>query len=585
MNEGDERRADVSKNDHHTPWKRLEEFWDRIQVGRQGSYSVERLELLNHYCKTTSKTRVFLVCVLTPLPVLITAVLLECFPLRSPSEGWAANWMFWIRLSVMVFILSVAGFSQMNDFIPGYNLPISKMVVAALGICIIQSGTYLLEGVVFGFPVPFMWQLGAITMAVYAPTVTRLVFGAGLFAKGSLLWLHHERFQRSFFVHLALTGIYPFYKALYDIIPQTYRGTVLFALPIWKFAAKRFVVHATRDLEDFIPEIVAFSVDFFSALFLSVCMSTSSSIYLTGLFIMTDVGQSFLEFREIRNNAATLSLVLRHLRSKSDGPGNKEHDLLKIILDVSRNPSAFQVASLDGARLWSNPRNVLPEPLDNRMQALGASGIYGSKGHPSNREASVASTASYRKCPAWWDYQRISVVPSPVQPDTNAKGKIIGLSKAQSSSKYLGQGKRSKELVLQGLQLLFHCEYLALVEYIECVVPLIFVIYKSVLEQLPNIIFYPGGGGNWSMTAVVNLLVFAILEIGSLALLHAFLQHKLAFPPFYQLAFVLEAQFYPVQANLFLETIFLLQYQLEHLGKDRKYSRLFEVTEVLRSTY
>ncbi|POM70137.1 Hypothetical protein PHPALM_13473, partial [Phytophthora palmivora] len=164
-------------------WNRVEEFWNRIQVGRQGSYSVERLELLEHYCKTTSMTRVFLVCVLTPLPVLIVAVLLECLPLRSPSEGWAANWMFWVRLSFMVFTLSLAGFSQINTFIPGFNLSVAKMVTASLGICITQVGTYLLEGVVIGFPVPFMWQFGAITMAIYAPAITRLVFGPGQFEK------------------------------------------------------------------------------------------------------------------------------------------------------------------------------------------------------------------------------------------------------------------------------------------------------------------------------------------------------------------------------------------------------------------
>lgn len=49
------------------------------------------------------------------------------------------------------------------------------------------------------------------------------------------------------------------------------------------------------------------------------------------------------------------------------------------------------------------------------------------------------------------------------------------------------QAERSKLLVQQGLQLLFHCEYLVLVEYVECIVPLVFVVYKSILEQLPNI--------------------------------------------------------------------------------------------------
>ncbi|ETM45558.1 hypothetical protein L914_09424, partial [Phytophthora nicotianae] len=363
-------------------WNRFEEYWNRIQVGRQGSYSVERLELLEHYCKTTSRVRVFLVCVLTPLPVLTVAVLLECLPLRPPSEGWAANWMFWIRVSLMIFTLSIAGFPQINAFIPGFNLSLIKMIAASLGICIAQTGTYLLEGIVFGFPVPFMWQLGAITMAVYAPAVTRLVFGPGLFKKGTLLWLHHERFQRCFFVHLALTGVYPLYKVLYDLIPQGYRGAVVVVLPMWKFAAKHFVVHATRDLEDFIPELVAFSVDFFSALFLSVCMTTSGSIYLSALFIAADICQCMLEFREVRNNAMTLLQLVdarrkteerlrmknEHSSEKSETPG-----LLAMILEVARNPSSYQVTSLDGARLWASPPSLIPHKLLERMQILGES--------------------------------------------------------------------------------------------------------------------------------------------------------------------------------------------------------------------
>ncbi|GMF14254.1 unnamed protein product [Phytophthora lilii] len=547
-----------------TGWGRVEEIWDRIQVGRQGSYSIERLELLEHYSKTTSRTRVILVCMLTPLPVLVVAVLLECLPLKSPSEGWAANWVFWIRLSLMMFTLSIAGFSQINSFIPGFNLSISKMIIAALGICLAQSGTYLLEGAVFGFPVPFMWQLGAITMAVYAPAVTRLVFGAGLFQKGSVLWLHHERFQRCFFV---LTGVYPLYKVLYDLIPRSYRGAVVIILPIWKFAAKQFVVHATRDLEDFIPELVAFSVDFFSALFLSVCMTTARSAYLSALFITADVFQSLLEFREMRVHARTLLRLLgdrqrtqEHLRSRNGSSLDtfKTAGLLTMILEVARNPNSYQITLLDGARLWASPSNVIPDKLYTRMRALGASGVYGPNGYPSNRAAIIPLKTKSRHQTKVWDVS-VSVAPAPV---TSSGQETFPMDarwtrlKRQGTSTGPRQAKRSKELVIQGLQLLFHCEYLALVEYIECVVPLVFVVYKSILEQLPNIAYYPEGGGNWSMNAVINPLVFSAMEIGSLVLLHIFLQRRFAFSPLYQLAFVLETQVYPVQANLFLETIF-----------------------------
>ncbi|ETP15533.1 hypothetical protein F441_09728, partial [Phytophthora nicotianae CJ01A1] len=45
-------------------------------------------------------------------------------------------------------------------------------------------------------------------------------------------------------------------------------------------------------------------------------------------------------------------------------------------------------------------------------------------------------------------------------------------------------------------------------------------------------------------------------------------QRMLAYSPLYQLAFVLDTQIYLVQAKLFIEIIFLLQYELEHYGND-----------------
>lgn len=136
----------------------------------------------------------------------------------------------------------------------------------------------------------------------------------------------------------------------------------------------------------------------------------------------------------------------------------------------------------------------------------------------------------------------------------------------------------SLEFALQGLQLLFHSEYLALVEYIECIIPLVFVTYKTVLEQLPNVIYYPGGPGNWGPGVVANILVLAALEVCTFIFLDGFVRRKFAVSPLYQLAFVLETQIYSVQALLVLESVTLLQYELFHLGKP---SFIFIWTRVL----
>ncbi|POM67831.1 LOW QUALITY PROTEIN: Hypothetical protein PHPALM_16094 [Phytophthora palmivora] len=114
-------------------WDRLEKKWNEIQVGRQGSYSIERLESLDLYCKTTSQIRVVLVCLLTPLPALAAALLLEVLPLRPPSEGLTANWVFWLRLLLMELILGFAGNSQVAAFVPGLPFTIPKRIIIAMG--------------------------------------------------------------------------------------------------------------------------------------------------------------------------------------------------------------------------------------------------------------------------------------------------------------------------------------------------------------------------------------------------------------------------------------------------------------------
>ncbi|GMF14683.1 unnamed protein product [Phytophthora lilii] len=124
----------------------------------------------------------------------------------------------------------------------------------------------------------------------------------------------------------------------------------------------------------------------------------------------------------------------------------------------------------------------------------------------------------------------------------------------------------SKTILCQGLRLLFHCEYHVLVEYIECIVLLVLVVYNSTLAHLPNVVYYPDGVDRWGVRAMENILLFAALEIVSLIVYHKFLQRKLGFSPLYHLAFVFETQATMVQASLFVNILNLLQYELLHLG-------------------
>ncbi|ETN20914.1 hypothetical protein PPTG_21029 [Phytophthora nicotianae INRA-310] len=428
----------------------------------------------------------------------------------------------------MELMLGIAGNSQVAAFVPGLDFTISKRITIALGVSMCYLGTCLLAASLIGFPVPLMMQFGVIPISILTPLITRIILGPALVAKDSPFKKPSDTFHRFFFAHMTLIGVYPLCKVLYNHVPLAYRSIVVIALPIWKFAAKSFVVQSSRQLEDYMPELVAFSVDF-----------SERSLY---------VGQSLLEFREVYSNAkAVLELLEDRHSSQEHLPRTKSRrlsrlentELLTMIVSFTRNPRAYNVKWLDGARLWS----CLPHPITQEqlghLQMLEASGVYvqGSKDFGSKRP-------NPKNQPRF--SQRVSVAPVPASPILAFEPSLKTTCIKDTQDFNARRTDRPKELALQGLQLLFHCEYLALVEYVECVVPLVFATYRLILRQLPNAIYYPNDDENWSVASVVNLLVFAMLE----------------------LAFVLETQMCPVQVHLFVALIILLQYELFHLGAD-----------------
>lgn len=79
--------------------------------------------------------------------------------------------------------------------------------------------------------------------------------------------------------------------------------------------------------------------------------------------------------------------------------------------------------------------------------------------------------------------------------------------------------------------------------------------------------FYPPDVGNWGLTGVANVLVFALMEVLSLILFELFFRRIFAFLPMYQLAFVLETQVYWIQGRLWVITLSQMQFELVHSGK------------------
>ncbi|KUF86707.1 hypothetical protein AM587_10008582 [Phytophthora nicotianae] len=540
-------------------WSQLEEKWNRIQVGRRGSYSIERLISLEHYCKTTSWTRVILVCVLTPIPVLLAAVLLECLPLRSPSEGWVANWVFWIRVFLTVALLAFGGNSQLANLIPDLNHTFCKQLIVATGVAVGHIGVCIFASYIIGFPVPLLMQLGTIAYGILMSIMLRLVFGSSTFVTGSPFMIYMKKLHSFFLAFMTLIMVYPPFKVLYGSVPVAYRGVVVLVLPIWRFAAKQFSVYATRDLEDIMPESAAFFVDFFSSLYISACMSSPAPLYLNFLFIATDLGHILLEIRELSYNAKAVQQYIRQELTGSMHQVPELKNILTIILQAIKKTNACRTESV---RLWA----CLPHPLTTeqteQLLQLDSLAVFRRRNRSSS-DRSTQQTMVFRTQKGV--KQSASIVPAPKTQHTKRSTNVQAVH-AIVSNLVTNDSDKSEMLILQGLQLLFHCEYLELVEYVECIIPILYVVYRSTLEQLPNIVYYPDGAGSWGTPSAANILLLALLEALSLAFLQSVLSRKFAFSAMHQLAFILETHVYLIQSKLFTGVLLLVPFELKHFG-------------------
>lgn len=114
-------------------------------------------------------------------------------------------------------------------------------------------------------------------------------------------------------------------------------------------------------------------------------------------------------------------------------------------------------------------------------------------------------------------------------------------------------------------------------EYVESIIPLLYVLYISALVHLPNNKFYPRTRDMTPerlATFIVNIGSYGLLEMATFIAFIAIMIRHFGLSPLYQVAFVLETQTALIQGKLIVWLLFALQFPLVHFGTFESLARV-----------
>nr|KAE8926335.1 hypothetical protein PF009_g23475 [Phytophthora fragariae] len=587
-------------------YRELAVFWYRSQIGNRQLYSVERLLAFRDYHGRTSLARVVCVCVFYPIPAFLVVFLIDCIPLADPNDGWKANWALWIRMLVSSFVVSAGALFQFNAAIEVGAISNARTIGAAIAAAFCYTGASIALAATWKFPIPF----GLVVMA--APYQ---LFINGAFVVGIELYALREnaKLRGQILAHfsvasaqLALVAVYPLFSAIFVHLSASQQALFVLVLPTLKFVLKQMIARVSTHLHERVGSLIVFTVDIFNVIYVSMCMQTAQSALTTFLLMASDVFHLLLALRTIYFHTNAIQEYREHASTmwKLRYPINYLEGMPAMLR------SAFDEARTSQTLLSKTIRVFAPFKLSVSPEST----IFLAELAAKSGEKSISAHVKYPKCgpalamiPALVHDHHIvntlvggktvsqaAVNPEGFQP-LNSRAAVTRahlLRKKSMSSKSISHAsllanlrrsslvplgapswdsKSTGEAATEGLQALFHCEYVILTEYIECTLPLLYAIYLAGLFHLPAAAYYPHThdvSPEKMKSTLIQLAAYGSLEFGSFIGIYLVLKRRFGYSPIYQLAFVLETEAMTLQSLLVVWVVFALPLTLAHYGVD-----------------
>lgn len=550
-------------------WHKFVHAFGHLHVGHRGFYSIERLQALDDYCRDTSLPHVLAVCVALPLPALTVAVGMEFIPLQDPLKGWKVNYGLWLRFVVGNLGIGLGFILQMKQLVPGLGLTTLKIIGIAVASTGLGLGFMMGVAILWVFPIPFS------LVSVVPPYMTSLVvcflvgIGRRPFKQNPNLWRDLLKQIYIILAQATLAIVYPAFGAVYSWLPKHEQAGFVLVLPVMKLIMQNVVASSSNHLEEYVPGITVFSVELFNALYVAKCMQNASSIFTYVAIVGIDVLESVVAFRSMQQKLANLQEL-----KKQYNPADPKQNLLHAVVEMCQQPGVLAPREGSFVRLRSPIALTLSRrnsEILGRLSSISQIAPDGGEEDDARGSTVTKATAPSSIVSHFTSQSKsASVMPEAQIPVISATKKENGSGiDKQLDSRGEMTSSQKHELVQQSLKMLFECEYHVLVEYIECMIPLIYAFYVVVVCQLPSAQYYPetrGMAPGDVKTMIGNILMYAWMEVVSFIALHFAVKWKFGFSPLYLLAFVLETQALEFQGRLIVWYIFVLELTLAHFG-------------------
>lgn len=351
-----------------------------VQIEHQGLYSTNRLYALQDYVTNVfTAKRLAVLLFVTPWPSVCIAVLLELFPLNSPSIGTQGNMGFWARFAAVNVVQTTGYIVMARVAVRLFQLSFMQAFCTVVCATAAAVATTYACSVEIGLPLPFTMSIGSIPWLIALWTTMGIFSFRRLFQDPVASLSLKEWFNVSGLVASQLF-IYPLYNYVFRLASSWGQTGLSVVLGMIKIGYRFAVGNMIKQQADFQAEIVTFNAEIGHAMFVAFSMQNATSFMTIAVLLIVDGLHASSVVYEVHVMARRLEILDQAIRTQQN--------------EASRACSVIDRADALIAREHADPKPILRAI---RSQSL----------------AHTGKTKNHRSKPTTIKTAKVRVVPSP----------------------------------------------------------------------------------------------------------------------------------------------------------------------------